>query len=116
MVVGTRRAAPTVVAVATLPAVLNAKRNEFNALLGQEFGAIDPIFDLAQIESTRPDGSRAYFQRSTESVFTLAPEWTYDGGHLNAAGRRVVAERFLAFLAHVASDPGPTHPDRLSSR
>ncbi|MDQ3811341.1 MAG: hypothetical protein M3336_13725, partial [Chloroflexota bacterium] len=67
---------------------LNAKRSRFNDLLRHEYSSTDPIFDLARVESTRPDGSRAFFTRASDTVSMLAPEYTTDGGHLNAAGRR----------------------------
>ena len=78
---------------------LNAKRNQFNDLLRQEYGRTSPVFDLARVESTRPDGSRAFFVRRSDTVSMLAPELTSDGGHLNAAGRRAAAEQLLVLLA-----------------
>jgi hypothetical protein len=82
----------------------NRRRNAFNAMLRREF-ASEPIFDLARVESTRPDGARAAFTAGGDSVFTLAPEYTDDGGHLNAAGRRAAAAELVATLARVAK-PG----------
>lgn len=78
---------------------LNLIRNRYNALLRQAYVGKAPVFDLARLESTRPDGSRSYFTRGPDTVYTLAPEWTDDGGHLNAVARRSVAESFLAVLA-----------------
>ncbi|HKG90624.1 MAG TPA: hypothetical protein VKA84_01960 [Gemmatimonadaceae bacterium] len=83
---------PTVVEV-------NAKRNAFNALLRGAYAGREPLFDLAAIESTRPDGSRSYVTLGADTVYTLVPEYTDDGGHLNAAGRRAAATRFVEFLA-----------------
>lgn len=80
---------------------INAKRNEFNSLLMQTYAATDPIFDLAEAESTRPDGSRSYFMRGKEKIYILAPEFTTDGGHLNQAGRRAAAKRLLLALANL---------------
>jgi hypothetical protein len=77
----------------------NVKRNQFNALLKQAYANVDPVFDLAEAESTRPDGSRCYFRRGPEQVYELAPEYTSDGGHLNQAGRAAAADRFLRLLA-----------------
>jgi len=77
----------------------DAKRNEFNRRLRQTYAGRDPIFDLAEGESTSPDGSRSYFIRDNERVFTLASEYTTDGGHLNEAGRLALAERLLFLLA-----------------
>jgi hypothetical protein len=32
----------------------------------------------------------------------MCPEYTYDAGHLNDRGRRVIAGKFLGFLAKLA--------------
>ena len=77
----------------------DAKRNAFNDLLRQTYTGIDPIFDLAEVESTHADGSRSFFLLGNEKIYTLAPEFTTDGGHLNERGRRVAAERLLLVLA-----------------
>ena len=80
----------------------NVKRNEFNALLRREFAG-EPIFDLARVESTAPDGSRSFFTAGADTVYAMAPALTDDGGHLDAAGRRAAAEELLAVLASTAS-------------
>ena len=79
----------------------NAKRNEFNRRLRQTYAGRDPIFDLAEGESTSPEGARSYFIRDNEKVYTLASEYTTDGGHLNEAGRLALAERLLLLLASI---------------
>lgn len=78
---------------------VNLIRGQYNDLLRQTYSGREPIFDLAQLESTKPDGSRATVRYRGRAIPVLAPEWTYDGGHLNEAGRRRMAERFLAALA-----------------
>ncbi len=78
---------------------LNAKRNEYNRLLIQEYSGHDPIFDLARIESTSKNGSRSFFTETNRPIYTLASELTSDGGHLNEVGRLVAAEQFLVLLA-----------------
>ena len=78
---------------------LAAIRARYNALLRQAYVGREPVFDLARLESTRSDGSRAFFLRGGDTVHVLADEFTSDGGHLNAAGRRAAAEEFLALLA-----------------
>ena len=78
---------------------VNVKRNEFNNLLRKTYSGVDPIFDLAQVESTHPDGTRSYFTRESNTIYTLAPELTTDGGHLNEAGRQAAAEALLQVLA-----------------
>ena len=84
---------------------INRKRNEYNRLLVQTYGGRDPIFDLAEVESTHRDGSRSSFTYANQKIFTLAPEFTADGGHLNEAGRRAAAERLLHVLSQIATAP-----------
>ena len=81
-----------------------AMRQEYNALLRAEYSGKEPVFDLAEIESTRADGSRISFTDAGVTGYGLAPEYTYDGGHLNEVGRRLVAEKFLVLLADVAKN------------
>jgi lysophospholipase L1-like esterase len=88
---------------------VNAKRNLYSRLLRQSYAGRDPIFDLARLESTHADGSRQFIMVRGDTVFTLAPELTDDGGHLNEKGRRFVGEQFLVFLANVAGSP-PAKP------
>lgn len=77
----------------------NVVRNRYNDLLRSEYAGTGLLFDLAALESRRPDGSTSSFRRWGKMVYSLAPEYTDDGGHLNEAGRRAVAERLLVFLA-----------------
>ena len=79
-------------------------RARFNRLLRAEYVGREPVFDLAGIESTGRDGRRVGFRYRGETVPTLAPEWTHDGGHLNEAGRRRAAARLLAFLAGLPAE------------
>jgi hypothetical protein len=89
----------------------NVKRQEYNTLLQEEFGE-DPIFDLSRLESTHADGSRASFRKGSRTYFSLAPEYTEDGGHLNEIGSRVLAREWIRVLAEALStresrsDPG----------
>ena len=78
---------------------LNAIRNRYNALLRSAYAGREPVFDLAEQESTLPDGSRSAFRRAGSDVYVLHAGYTVDGGHLNEVARRRVAEAFLAFLA-----------------
>ncbi|MGI0484807.1 hypothetical protein ACN4EK_05160 [Pantanalinema rosaneae CENA516] len=81
----------------------NVKINQLNDLIRSEYTGKTPIFDLAAIESTRPDGTRQTFSVEGNPYFSLAPNYTSDMGHLNQAGRKLVAEQFLVFLAELAS-------------
>lgn len=81
----------------------NIKREQFNAMLRKEYNNKEPVFDLAAIESTNPDGSRLSFSQNGLTGYALVPEYTNDGGHLNEKGRKVVAEQLLILLANIAS-------------
>lgn len=85
----------------SLEAENNVKRGHYNDLLRARYAGRAPIFDLARIESTRPDGSRAYIMRGADTIYTLAPELTTDGGHLNPLAQRLAAEQFLVLLARL---------------
>ena len=80
----------------------NVKRKQFNELMREQYSGKEPLFDLARIESTRSDGSRTTFRKGSEEYHALVPEYTYDGGHLNETGRKIVAEQLLVFLADLA--------------
>ena len=77
----------------------NYRRNEFNKLLLEAYAGKEPVFDLAKAESTHPDGTRSKARTRGKEFFVLTPEYTSDGGHLNAIGRAWVATEFLRFLA-----------------
>ncbi len=76
----------------------NVKRLEFNEML-KKYYKDDPIFDLAAVESTYPDGSRECFEQDGSTYYALAPDYTYDGGHLNELGRKLAAKELIRILA-----------------
>jgi hypothetical protein len=78
----------------------NIKRYQFNQML-QEHYKNEPIFDLAKIESTYPDGSRESFKHSGKTYYALISEYTNDGGHLNKIGRRLAAIELIQVLSKV---------------
>lgn len=80
---------------------INWKRNQFNSLMRQTYAGTDPLFDLAEVESTHGDGSKSFVMSHDERVYTLAPEYTTDGGHLNESGRRVAAVGLLRVLSEL---------------
>ena len=84
----------------------NIVRNGYNALLRPAYAGKEPVFDIAAIESRHPDGTVSGFRDGSGIVYTLASELTTDGGHLNDAGRRLVAEQLLVFLAKLPPAPG----------
>ena len=80
----------------------NLKRNQFNALIKAEYAGKQPVFDLAAIEA-QVQGSAAQ-----GTALALARGYTDDGEHLNAKGRKRVAEELIKFLAGVKTRPiGP---------
>ena len=79
----------------------NIKRNQFNTMLKAQYEGKEPVFDLAGIESTYPDGKKETFEKDGKTYYALAPLYTNDGGHLNKTGRKVVAEKLLYFLATI---------------
>lgn len=80
----------------------NFKRNQFNEMLKNEFQDKDTIFDLATIESTLPDGTRSSFSYKDNTYFSLARQYTNDGGHLNEIGRFCAAKELLTVLAQLS--------------
>ncbi len=76
-------------------------RERFNELLRGTYAGREPVFDLAAIESTRPDGSREALDVGGHRAYALVPAYAADGSHLNEVGRRRVAEALLVFLARL---------------
>jgi hypothetical protein len=76
----------------------NIKRNQYNTLLRNHYVGKQPVFDIAALESTKPDGTRSLFQMDGISYEYLSQEYSYDGGHLNEYGRKHVAEKLLLLM------------------
>lgn len=79
----------------------NRARSWFSEQLRATYGASGLVFDLADVESTRADGKRCGRRIGADFVPALAPDYTHDGGHLNAQGRRIAAGAFLRYLNSV---------------
>jgi hypothetical protein len=79
--------------------VENVRREEYNRLLREAYAGREPMFDLARIESTAADGTPVRAHWHGVAAPALAPEYTDDGGHLNAEGRRRAARALIAVLA-----------------
>jgi hypothetical protein len=77
----------------------NLRREEYNQLLRAAYAGREPVFDLARIESTAPDGSAVRMRWQGAVAPALAPAYTDDGGHLNAAGRLRAARELVHVLA-----------------
>jgi hypothetical protein len=76
----------------------NADRERMSDLIRSTYGGKEPVFDLALIESTRPDGTR---QLGGGGIPAMVPAYTGDGGHLNTRGADLVAAKLVEFLANV---------------
>ena len=76
-------------------------RHRYNELVRAEFTDSEPIFDLAKLEATRPDGTLAGFAAEGRMIETLAPDNTDDGSHLNARCQRAAGEALLDVLSNV---------------
>jgi hypothetical protein len=79
----------------------NIKRNQFNQKLLSTYAGKEPVFDLARVEATRPDGSVATFEWEGNTYLGMSENYASDGRHLNEQGRRYVAEQLLVFLANI---------------
>jgi hypothetical protein len=76
----------------------NAARERLNALIRREYGE-GRLFDLAAIESTAPDGSRASGTYQGQQYYRLYQGYASDAGHLNGEGARVAAIAWLKAVA-----------------
>jgi hypothetical protein len=83
----------------------NARREEYNALLRGAYAGREPVFDLARVESTRPDGAAETTEWQRRAVPSLVAGYTTDGGHLSDDGRARAARELVAVLA-AAARPG----------
>jgi hypothetical protein len=75
----------------------NVRREQYNDLVRLEYAGTEPVFDLALIESTRPEGTREIGTYGP----ALVPAYTSDGGHLNATGQDLVARELVELLANL---------------
>ena len=77
----------------------NAKREHFNELLRSAYLGKKPVFDLARLESSAPDGHREIFAWKGTQVPALLSSYTEDGGHLTPDARVRFARELIALLA-----------------
>jgi hypothetical protein len=82
----------------------NFKRERFNQMMRSAYGPGGRLFDLAAVESTRPDGSREAIRLGGRKGYALYPGYSSDGSHLNEAGRRRAAEQLLVMLAQLPAN------------
>lgn len=83
----------------------NQRREEYNALLRQAYQGREPVFDLARSESTSSDGTAVTTEWKGVASPAMAPAYTDDGGHLNAAGKLRAARELISVLAAIPVRP-----------
>lgn len=81
-------------------AASNVVRQRYNQLIRTTYGA--RVFDLARMESTRPDGTRVTGTWRGQRFYALYRGYAADDGHLNDRGARRVATGFVRALAAAA--------------
>lgn len=77
----------------------NIKRAQYAQLVREEYGGKSSVFDIAKIESTYPDGRRHTFSHGGKTYYSLIPEYTNDGGHLNWQAAEMGAAELISFLS-----------------
>ncbi len=75
----------------------NAARQRLNAMIRAQYAGTGRLFDLAAIESTRPDGTRVTAGDGT--YLTLYTAYASDEGHLNETGARRAAAGLMRIIA-----------------
>lgn len=91
---------------------VNVRREEYNSLLRKTYQGREPIFDLARVESTAPDGTAVTVESSGIVAPAMAPVYTDDGGHLNSIGKLRAARELISVLAAIPVRPVPQGPAR----
>ena len=77
----------------------NVVRNHFNTRIHDELSGIFPVFDLAAIESSSPEGLPVTYSLKGSDYSCMPDYYTYDLGHLNDFGAKTLSYNLLAFLA-----------------
>jgi hypothetical protein len=80
----------------------NVVRERLNALIRAAY-ADQHLFDLARVESTRPDGSRVAGRHDGSDYFALYDGYASDLGHLNPTGAATAAAAWLGAVAGAAA-------------
>lgn len=74
----------------------NIERNLVNEHLRRAYGR--DIWDLADAETSSPDGAKESFQDGPKTYYLLSRPYTSDGGHLNLLGSQIIAIDLLLRL------------------
>jgi len=92
--------------------VKNVRREEYNSLLRKTYQGREPIFDLARVESTAPDGMAVTVEWKGIVAPAMVPVYTDDGGHLNSIGKLRAARELISVLAAIPVRPAAQGPAR----
>ena len=76
----------------------NVRREAYNQLIRSRYGDDGYMFDLADFEATRPDGTSNFVTCGDQIIRTLYSGYSDDGGHLNAHGRRMIARQLIRLI------------------
>jgi len=79
----------------------NMNRNRYNEKLLTGYAGKYAVYDLAKVESHFQDGRATSFSVGGDTYYSLAPDYTNDGGHLNEQGSKIAAEQLLIMLANI---------------
>ena len=79
----------------------NVVRERLNALIRGEYAGRH-LFDLAAIESTKPDGTRVSGLYDNQGYFALYDGYASDMTSLNAVGAKIAATAFLEAIAQAS--------------
>lgn len=85
--------------------IVNSHRQEYNELLRIAYQGREPIFDLAKVESTSPDGKEVTVNWKGKVIPVMDSVYTSDGGHLNEMGKLRAARELASALASIPSQP-----------
>lgn len=76
----------------------NIKRQEFNERVISDFSGVMPVFNLAGLEATHPDGTIVTYSYEGDDYPCMPEFYRTDYGHLNDFGARTISYNLLAFL------------------
>ena len=85
----------------------DTRREEYNTLLRQTYQAREPIFDLAHVEFTAPDGAAISVEWKGNIVPVMDSVYTDDGEHLNTVGKLRAARELISVLASIPNRQKP---------
>jgi hypothetical protein len=80
----------------------NLARERLNALIRREYAGRRHFFDLAAVESTKPDGTRVSGRYDNRGYFALYHGYAADICHLNPVGSKIAATAFLEAIAQAS--------------